>query len=95
VVDPATGTEAPSGTPGELLVRGYTVRDGYWENPVAFVVREDGDDIPSDTLLRRMQGRIASFKIPRHAIFVEAFPTTPSGQVRKVELRAEARRQLG
>ena len=171
VVDPATGAEAPSGVPGELLVRGYTVMDGYWDNPeataaaidrdgwmhtgdmallrpdgylvfqgrykdmlkvggenvspaeveaylramtevrdvavvaypdprlaevpVAFVVREDGHDIPADALLRRMQGRIASFKIPRHVIFVDAFPMTPSGKIRKVELRDEARRRLG
>jgi long-subunit acyl-CoA synthetase (AMP-forming) len=32
VVDPATGVDAPPGVPGELLVRGYTVMDGYWDN---------------------------------------------------------------
>ena len=171
VVDPETGADAPAGVSGELLVRGYTVMDGYWDNPeataaaidrdgwmhtgdmarlrpdgylvfmgrykdmlkvggenvspaeveaylramaevrdvavvaypdprlaevpVAFVVREDGHDILAEALLRRMQGRIASFKIPRHVIFVDAFPMTPSGKIRKVELRAEARRQLG
>jgi fatty-acyl-CoA synthase len=171
VVDPETGAEAPCGAPGELVVRGYTVMDGYWDNPeataaaidrdgwmhtgdmallrpdgylvfmgrykdmlkvggenvspaeveayvramaevrdvavvaypdprlaevpVAFVIRENGHNIPANALLRRMQGRIASFKISRHVIFVDAFPMTPSGKIRKVELRAEARRQLG
>jgi fatty-acyl-CoA synthase len=66
------------------------------EVPVAFVIREPGHEaISADTLLQRMQGRIASFKIPKHVIFVEAYPMTSSGKIRKIELRAEARRRLG
>jgi fatty-acyl-CoA synthase len=42
-----------------------------------------------------MHGRIASFKIPKHVIFVDAYPMTSSGKIRKVDLRAEARRLLG
>ncbi len=172
VVDPATGLEQPPGVPGELLVRGYTVMDGYWDKadetaaaidaagwmhtgdmatlrpdgylvfmgrykdmlkvggetvspaeveaylrtmaevrdaavvaypdprlaevPIAFVIREPGhEEIAGDALLRRMQGRIASFKIPKHVIFVDAYPMTSSGKIRKVDLRAEARRRLG
>lgn len=38
-----------------------------------------------------MKGKIASYKIPRHVIFVDAFPMTSSGKIRKVELRAKAR----
>jgi fatty-acyl-CoA synthase len=32
VVDPATGRIVPRGVPGELLIRGYVVMLGYWEN---------------------------------------------------------------
>jgi carnitine-CoA ligase len=65
------------------------------EVPVAFVICEPGHDVPADALLRRMQGRIASFKIPKHVFFVDAYPMTSSGKIRKIELRAEARRRLG
>ena len=171
VIDPETGTEQPPGVPGELLVRGYTVMDGYWDKPeataaaidpegwmhtgdmavirddghlvfmgrykdmlkvggenvspaeveaylrnmsevrdaavvaypdprlaevpVAFVIREPGHHLPADALLGRLRGRIASFKIPKHVFFVDAYPMTSSGKIRKIELRAEARRRLG
>jgi fatty-acyl-CoA synthase len=65
------------------------------EVPVAFVIREPGHDIDAQALIDRMHGRIASFKIPRHVIFVDGYPMTSSGKIRKVELRAEARRILG
>jgi fatty-acyl-CoA synthase len=37
LVDPETGQEAPSGQPGELLIRGPHVCTGYWRNPKATV----------------------------------------------------------
>jgi fatty-acyl-CoA synthase len=35
VVDPVTGRIVPHGVPGELLIRGYLVMLGYWENETA------------------------------------------------------------
>ena len=171
VIDVETGADHLDDTPGELLVRGYTVMDCYWDKPeataeaidkdgwfhtgdmgrrrpdgylvfmgrykdmlkvggenvspaeveaylrvmdevrdaavvaypdqrltevpVVFVIKEPGQAITAETLLQRMHGRIASFKIPKHVIFVDAYPMTSSGKIRKVELRAEARKILG
>jgi fatty-acyl-CoA synthase len=35
-------------------------------------------------------GKVTSFKIPRHVVFVTEFPMTGSGKIQKVKLRAEA-----
>lgn len=64
------------------------------EVPVAFVILKSGQNLSEETLIARMKGRVASFKIPRHVFFVDSYPMTSSGKIRKVELRAEARRLL-
>lgn len=171
IIDPATGTEVPAGTPGELLARGYTIMQGYYrkpeataeaidgdrwlhsgdmvvlrpdghlrflgrfkdmlkiggenvapaeiegrladldgvaevavvgipdarlsEVPVAFVVPAAGADLDEEAVLAHLRGKVASFKVPRHVLFVDSLPMTSSGKVRKVELRAQARERLG
>jgi fatty-acyl-CoA synthase len=35
IVDPASGKIVPTGQPGELCTRGYSVMLGYWNNPTA------------------------------------------------------------
>jgi fatty-acyl-CoA synthase len=44
VVDPQTGATVPTGAPGELCTRGYSVMIGYWEDPerTAEAVDPDG-----------------------------------------------------
>ena len=65
------------------------------EVPVAFVILNAGAALDAATVNDRLKGRVASFKIPRHVLFVEAFPMTSSGKIRKVELRADALSTLG
>jgi fatty-acyl-CoA synthase len=169
VVDSQTGQDQPSGTPGEIFVRGYTMMLGYYNKPeataaaidadgwlhtgdmgvvrpdghlrfmgrykdmlkiggenvdpmeveaylmshpalnlaavvgypdarlsevgVAFVRCEPGHVLTENDVLAYCRGRIASFKIPRHVVFVDDFPMTSSGKIQKVKLREDALRR--
>ena len=46
-------------------------------------------------ILELGRGRVASFKLPRHLLFVTELPMTSSGKVRKAELRERALAELG
>ena len=67
------------------------------EVPVAYVVRSadvsDGS-VTEAGLIEPLRGRIASYKIPRAVLFVDELPMTPSGKIRKIELRAHALQDL-
>ena len=45
-------------------------------------------------VIEHCRGRIASFKIPRHVIFVDDFPMTSSGKIQKTRLRERAAADL-
>ena len=40
------------------------------------------------------RSQVASFKIPRHVVFVDEFPMTASGKIRKADLREEAKQRF-
>ena len=61
-----------------------------FEVPVAYVVLHAGRDASPPQILVSLAGRVASFKIPRHVFILGELPKTPSGKVRKVDLRARA-----
>jgi fatty-acyl-CoA synthase len=60
------------------------------EVPVAYVLREPGAELDADHLLDHLRGKVASFKMPRHVTVVDELPMTPTGKIRKVELRSQA-----
>jgi len=75
----------------EIAVVGYP-DERLVEVPVAFVV--SSTHLLAEDLIERCRGKIASFKIPRHVVFVEEMPVTPSGKIRKIELREWALDQI-
>lgn len=56
----------------------------------AFVVAKAGSTIEADEMIAWCRERMANFKVPRAVHVVGSLPTTASGKVRKVELRASA-----
>jgi fatty-acyl-CoA synthase len=50
-------------------------------------VLNPGAKVTATDLIEFCRGKIASFKIPRHVVFVQEFPMTPSGKVQKFRLR--------
>ncbi len=63
--------------------------------PVAYVQKAEGSDLTETDVIDSCKGKVASFKIPRHVIFIDEFPMTASGKIRKVELREDATQRLG
>ncbi len=61
------------------------------EVAAAYVEREPGSHIDADAILSWCRGKVASFKLPAHVFFIDEFPMTASGKIRKVELRADVR----
>jgi benzoate-CoA ligase family protein len=60
------------------------------EKPVAYVVLTAGHDVAEAELIEFCRDGLPSFKRPRRVIFVDAYPTTATGKIRRVELRAQA-----
>jgi fatty-acyl-CoA synthase len=60
----------------------------YGEELCAWVILRDGAPALTPEAVREFAGgRLASFKIPRYVVAVDAFPMTVTGKVRKVEMR--------
>ena len=78
----------------QVAVVGYPDRK-LTEVGVAFVIPNPGVRLDLDALLTHCKGKIASYKIPRRFLVVDAFPLTGSGKVQKFKLRDQAREQLG
>ena len=61
----------------------------------ACIVPVDGQEVSAGGLIDYCRGKLASFKLPRHVLFMEGYPMTPSGKVQKFKLRELAEEKLG
>jgi acyl-CoA synthetase (AMP-forming)/AMP-acid ligase II len=57
------------------------------EVPVAFVVPRAGVQLAEAELMEWCAQRVANYKAPRHVVLLDQLPMTPSGKIRKSELR--------
>ncbi len=67
----------------------------YGEEVMACVKPRPGYDISAESLDAYCRGKIATFKIPRYWKFVDTFPMTVTGKIRKVEMREISEKELG
>ena len=67
----------------------------YGEELAAWVQLADGQTLTDDELKAWCKGKIAHFKVPRYVFFVDSFPMTVTGKIRKVEMREKSIADLG
>jgi acyl-coenzyme A synthetase/AMP-(fatty) acid ligase len=60
------------------------------EKPVAYVIVAPGTAVTEAELIEHCREGLPSFKRPRAVVFTDGFPTTATGKIRRVELRAMA-----
>jgi fatty-acyl-CoA synthase len=67
----------------------------YGEEVMAWVKLRERASVTGDELAAWCRGKIATYKIPRHWKFVDAFPMTVTGKVQKFKMREVAVEELG
>ncbi len=67
----------------------------YGEEVMAWVILKDGESTTDEELKAYCKGQIATYKIPKYWKFVNEFPTTVTGKVRKIEMREISTKELG
>jgi len=77
----------------QAVVVGAPDTDGL-DKPIAFVMPRAGATVTEDELVEFCREGIESYKRPRRVVFVDDYPATATGKIRRVELRATAERLL-
>ena len=67
----------------------------YGEAVMAWVKVLDNAKVTSKELIKYCEGTIAHYKIPKYFKFVDDFPKTVTGKIRKVEMREISIKELG
>ena len=67
----------------------------FGEEVMAWIKVREGFPLTEEELVNFCKGQIAHYKVPKYWKFVQEFPMTISGKVRKVEMREMAIKELG
>jgi len=67
----------------------------FGEEVMAWVKLRKGFDVTEEELVSYCKSRIAHYKVPKYWKFVDEFPMTISGKIRKVEMREISVKELG
>ncbi len=67
----------------------------YGEEVMAWVKLKEGYQTNKEELINYCKGQLATFQIPKHWKFVDSFPMTVTGKIRKVEMREISVKELG
>ncbi|MCP3929365.1 MAG: AMP-binding protein [Bacteroidetes bacterium] len=67
----------------------------YGEELMAWIKLKEGLNAESEEIREYCKGKIAHYKIPRYYKFVDEFPMTVTGKIRKVEMRQISIQELG
>jgi long-chain acyl-CoA synthetase len=59
------------------------------EQPVAFVVSNEGTQVDDSMLVKFLRSKLADYKVPRRVVFLPALPRNTTGKVLKTELRKQ------
>ncbi|MCH8056554.1 MAG: AMP-binding protein [Proteobacteria bacterium] len=95
-VDPVEVEAFLLGHPGVSSVQIVGVADqNLGEVACACVVLREGHQVSAEEIIGYCRGKLASFKLPKHVLFMTEYPMTPSGKVQKFKLKDQAEAALG
>lgn len=80
---------------GSADVQGDGIPDAkYGEELNVWIIPRTGAALTEDEVRAHCRDRIAHYKIPRHILFIDAFPMTVTGKVQKFAMREQMLRIL-
>ena len=95
-VDPVEVEAFLLGHPGVNSVQIVGVADqDLGEIACACVVLREGHQVSAEEIIEYCRGKLASFKLPKHVLFMSEYPMTPSGKIQKFKLKDQAEAALG
>ncbi|MCI0493339.1 MAG: phosphopantetheine-binding protein, partial [Planctomycetes bacterium] len=79
--------------PGIRSSSAIGIEDSAFGEVVVLAVILEDPSLAEETIIGRLRPRLASFKLPRRIYVFDQFPMTPTGKIKKHEIRAEIDRR--